>query len=108
MLGKYAEGASLSQSSGVQISRNGGSCPSPSGRRWPEGPDEGAFPALTRRFAPPSSKGRGTFREQVSQIEDSVKPHQAYFADPRKNAVTDRAYSSAIRVFPQPVSSRRS
>src|SRR5437867_4719298 len=65
MLGKYAEGASLSQSSGVQISRNGGSCPSPSGRRWPEGPDEGAFPALTRRFAPPSPKGRGTCPKQV-------------------------------------------
>src|SRR2546426_12611142 len=64
MLGKYAEGASLSQSSGVQISRNGGSCPSPSGRRWPEGPDEGAFPALTRRFAPPSPKGRGTCPKQ--------------------------------------------
>src|SRR6266516_2413253 len=24
-------------------------CPSPSGRRWPEGADEGAFPALTPR-----------------------------------------------------------
>src|SRR6266699_2471452 len=80
MLGKYAEGASLVQPSGVQISRNGGSCPSSSGRRWPEGPDEGAFPALTRRFAPPSPKGRGTFREQVSQIEDSLKPHQACFS----------------------------
>src|SRR2546427_11831876 len=52
---------------GVQISRNGGSCPSPSGRRWPEGPDEGAFPALTRRFAPPSPKGRGTCPKQVSK-----------------------------------------
>ena len=58
---------------GVKISRNGGSCPSPSGRRWPEGPDEGAFPALTRRFAPPSPKGRGTFPEQVSQIENPMK-----------------------------------
>src|SRR5438128_3021363 len=73
MLGKYAEGASLSQSSGVQISRNGGSCPSPSGRRWPEGPDEGAFPALTRRFAPPSPKGRGT-PETGFQLGNPMKP----------------------------------
>src|SRR6266700_6209251 len=59
---------SPSGSTSVQISRNGGSCPSPSGRRWPEGPDEGAFPALTRRFAPPSPKGGGAVPEQVSNL----------------------------------------
>src|SRR6266704_2934635 len=45
----------------------GWNCSSPSGRRWPEGPDEGAFPALTRRFARPSPKGRGTSSKQVSK-----------------------------------------
>src|SRR6266581_7384977 len=64
---------SPSGSTSVQISRNGGSCPSPSGRRWPEGPDEGAFPALTRRFAPPSPKGRGT-PETGFQIGNPMKP----------------------------------
>src|SRR5215470_14491277 len=33
--------------------------PSPTGRRWPEGPDEGVSFALTRRFAAPSPRGRG-------------------------------------------------
>src|SRR5215831_15889915 len=36
--------------------------PSPSGRRWPEGPDEGRSIALTRRFAAPSPRGRATSR----------------------------------------------
>src|SRR2546427_8113643 len=62
--GDKANRIPLLHHTGVQISRNRGSCPSPSGRRWPEGPDEGAFPALTRRFAPPSPKGRGTCPKQ--------------------------------------------
>src|SRR6266508_1991686 len=53
----------------VQISRNGRSSPSPSGRRWREAPDEGlrsrGFTPLTRRFAPPSPGGRGTPPKQV-------------------------------------------
>src|SRR5262245_13752841 len=47
-------------------SRQAKDCPSPSGRRWREAPDEGSPPhdlservALTRRFAPPSPGGRG-------------------------------------------------
>ncbi len=36
----------------------------PLGEGRPEGPDEGAFPALTQRFAPPSPKGRGTCPKQ--------------------------------------------
>src|SRR6266487_6167507 len=53
----------------VQISRNGRSSPSPSGRRWREAPDEGLhsrdFTPLTRRFAPPSPRGRGKPPKQV-------------------------------------------
>src|SRR2546427_11243428 len=74
--GDKANRIPLLHHTGVQISRNRGSCPSPSGRRWPEGPDEGAFSALTRRFAPPSPKGpkgRGTFPEQASRIENPMK-----------------------------------
>src|SRR5215470_2435523 len=40
--------------------------PSPSGRRWPEGPDEGQSFALTRRFAAPSPKGRGPSKNATS------------------------------------------
>ena len=46
---------------------------SPLGRSLKEGPDEGRFPALTRRFAPPSPGGRGTFPEQVSKTENPLK-----------------------------------
>src|SRR5439155_1769555 len=44
----------------------------PSGRRWPEGPDEGAFPALTRRFAPPSQRERDISGTGF-QIENPMK-----------------------------------
>src|SRR6266508_161209 len=47
---------------------------SPKGRSLNKGPDEGPFPALTRRFAPPSPKGRGTSPKQVSKIENPMKP----------------------------------
>src|SRR5262252_9395322 len=36
---------------------------SPCGRRWPEEPDEGRSLALTRRFAAPSPRRRGTWRK---------------------------------------------
>src|SRR2546428_12352208 len=86
----------------VQISRNGGSCPSPSGRRWPEGPDEGAFPALTPRFAPPSPKGRGTPRHVVAlsgwhllrsshlwlrPVGLAFAPLLSFFAAPRRGCI---------------------
>src|SRR5262245_31652076 len=39
--------------------------PSPSGRRSPEGPDEGKSFSLTRRFAAPSPGGRGIYNRDT-------------------------------------------
>src|SRR6266571_6031804 len=64
---------SPSGSTSVQISRNGGSCPSPSGRRWPEGPDEGCFssphPALRATLSQRERDISGT----GVQIENQMK-----------------------------------
>src|SRR2546427_13103779 len=45
----------------------------PEGEGGPKGRMRVHFTALTRRFAPPSPKGGGTFPEQVSQIENPMK-----------------------------------
>src|SRR5262249_29045412 len=47
--------------------------PSPFGRRWPEGPDEGRSFALTRRFAAPSPRGRGTSRKSMKSCRPLPK-----------------------------------
>src|SRR5262252_4538738 len=54
--------------------------PSPLGRRWPEGPDEGRSLTLTRRFAAPSPRGRGTLRKIGFHFENACKPCSAWIS----------------------------
>src|SRR5215831_9693885 len=60
--------------------------PSPSGRRWPEGPDEGRSCTLTRRFAAPSPRGRGCPIE-LNLGEDFLRKNSIDHADLTRTAI---------------------
>src|SRR5262245_5884494 len=65
--------------------------PSPYGIRWPEGPDEGRSFALTRRFAAPSPRGRGTSR----------KPCSAWISSNSQNGFGQVCLTGGVALFKQ-------
>src|SRR5262252_2490223 len=70
--------------------------PSPFGRRWPEGPDEGGSLALTRRFAAPAPRGRGTSAKPGSILGIACKPRSAWISGDSPDARRGRALDSNL------------
>jgi hypothetical protein len=74
--------------------KRAGACPSPSGRRWPEGPDEGPFspsPAASRH---PLPEGEGRREKRVLHLRTGCNPQSAWITDERPFTWTRTSYMS--------------
>jgi hypothetical protein len=69
--------------------------PSPSGRRWPERPDEGDSPAKVRA-ADPHPPVRGTFSPRVKEIRSRLYETQCQTAPSFSGAIDPRVVSNHL------------